>query len=187
MIKKNFIAIFVLTSLVSLTSCKNNDKFKIEKGKVGQINTQTKINDLKEIFKKDSVAIFFSGEASSDNYFRDEDKYFIYEKGGNHLLTIIPKEQQDSSSTIKSIEIHDKRFTTKEGLNLDLNFSQINVENSLRVESTLFSITLFLDELNATMTIDKEELGLKDFSIQKVSLEQIPDLAKIKSFVIWFD
>ena len=44
MIKKNFIAIFVLTSLVSLTSCKNNDKFKIEKGKVGQINTQTKIN-----------------------------------------------------------------------------------------------------------------------------------------------
>jgi hypothetical protein len=37
------------------------------------------------------------------------------------------------------------------------------------------------------MTIDKEELGLKDFSIQKVSLEQIPDLAKIKSFVIWFD
>lgn len=187
MIKKNFTAIFVLASLVSLTSCKNNDKFKVEKGIVGKITTQTKINELKEIFKKDSVATFLSGEASSDNYFRDEDKYFIYEKGGIHLLTIIPKEQQDSLSTIKSIEIHDKRFTTKEGLNLDSNFSQINVNNTLRVESTLFSVTLFLDELNATMTIGKEELGLRDFTIQQVSLEQIPDLAKIKSFVIWFD
>ena len=43
-----------------------------------------------------------------------------------------------------------------------------------------------MDELNATIAIDKEELGLRDFSTQKVSLEQIPDLAKMKSFVVWF-
>lgn len=187
MIKNNFVAILVLAGLISLTSCKNNDKFIVEKGKVGKINTKTHINELKKIFEKDSIVTDLSGKASGDDYFREEDKYFIFEKGGNHLLTIVPKEPQDSLSTIKSIEIHDKRFTTKEGLNLDSNFSKINVNNALRVESTLFSVTLFLDELNATMTIDKEELGLKDFTIQKVSLEQIPDLAKIKSFIIWFD
>jgi len=187
MIKKNFIAIFVLARLVSLTSCKNNDKFKIEKGKVGKITTKTKVNELKQIFEKDSIVTILSGKESTDNFFKEEDEYLIYEKGGIHLLTIIPKEQQDSLSTIKSIEIHDKRFVTKSGLNLESNFSQINVDNALRVESTLFSVTLFLDELNATITIDKEELGLKEVGIQNVSLEQIPDLAKIKSFVIWFD
>ena len=48
-------------------------------------------------------------------------------------------------------------------------------------------MTLFLDELNATITIDKEELGIKDIITQKISLEQIPDLAKIKSFIVWFN
>ena len=52
---------------------------------------------------------------------------------------------------------------------------------------TLRSVTLFVDELNATMAIDKSELGLSSFSSQKVSLAQIPDLAKIKSFVVWFN
>jgi hypothetical protein len=56
-----------------------------------------------------------------------------------------------------------------------------------RVETTLTSATLFLDDLNTTIAIDKEELGLRDFTTQKVSLEQIPDLAKMKSFIVWFN
>ena len=111
----------------------------------------------------------------------------IFEKGGKHLLTVVPKEQLDSTSTIKSIEIHDPRFKTEDGISLRSSFSEINAFNNLRPESTLQSVTLFLDTLNATLTIDKEELGLSNFSTQKVSLEQIPDLAKIKSFVIWFN
>ena len=55
-----------------------------------------------------------------------------------------------------------------------------------KIESTLLSATLFIDELNATIVIDKEELGLRDYAIQKISVEQIPDLAKMKSFIIWF-
>jgi hypothetical protein len=56
-----------------------------------------------------------------------------------------------------------------------------------RVETTLTSATLFLDDLNTTIAIDKEELGLRDFTTQKVTLEQIPDLAKMKSFIVWFN
>ncbi len=187
MIKKNFLVVVVLASLLSLMSCSNNDKFEIEKGKVGKITPKTTIKDFKEIFKKDSIASELSEKESEDSYFQEEDKYFIYEKGGTLLLTITPKEHDDSLSTIKSIEIHDKRFVTKNDLNLSSTFAEVNANHTLRVESTLLSVTLFLDDLNATMTIDKEELGLQDFSVQKVSLEQIPDLAKIKSFVIWFD
>jgi hypothetical protein len=46
---------------------------------------------------------------------------------------------------------------------------------------------LFIDELNSTIAIDKEELGLKQIITQKVSLDQIPDLAKMKSFIVWFN
>lgn len=187
MIKNNSFVIFAFLICIGFISCNNTDKFVIEKGKVGAITTSTTVQDLEKIFKNDSIVVNYSEGALGNNYFQDDDKYLIFEKGGKQLLTIVPKEQLDSTSVIKSIEIHDPRFETKEGLNLNSNFSQINANNQLRVESTLRSVTLFLDELNATITIDKDELGLRDFSIQKVSLEQIPDLAKIKSFVIWFD
>ena len=187
MIKKNYLSILVVVFSLFIISCSNDGKFKIEKGKVGLLNKTTTIADLKTIFKKDSIVENLSEGALGDNYFQDDDEYLIFEKGGKHLLTIVPNEQLDSTSTIKSIQIHDVRFKTKEGINLNSSFSEINAANRLRPESTLRSVTLFVDELNATMAIDKSELGLSSFSSQKVSLAQIPDLAKIKSFVVWFN
>lgn len=182
------IVLYSLASILFLVGCNNHSKYVIEKGKVGNITTETKINDLEALFPKDSIVSTLSEGALGDDYFQDEDNYKIYEKGGKHLLTIVPKEQLDSTSTIKSIEIHDNRFHTKNNVNLNSNFSEINANaTKIRVESTLRSVTLFLDEINATIAIDKEELGLRDFSTQNVTLEQIPDLARMKSFVIWFD
>ncbi len=184
-INQLFIFSLIFTFLIS---CSNSNKFTVDKGKIGDITSKTTIKDLKNIFSKDSIVSTLSEGALGDNYFQDDDKYKIYEKGGKHLLTIIPKEQLDSTSTIKSIEIHDSRFHTKENISLNSNFSEINAfNNKIRVESTLQSVTLFLDDINATIAINKEELGLSSFSPQKVSLEQIPDLARMKSFVIWFD
>ncbi|PQJ78431.1 hypothetical protein [Polaribacter porphyrae] len=183
--KINLPILFIL--LVSVISCSDNNKFKIQKGKVGLITTKTTIKDLHTIFENDSIVSNLSEGALGDNYFQDDDEHLIYEKGGKHLLTIVPKEQLDSTSTIKSIEIHDARFKTETGINILSTFSEINATNNLRPESTLKSVTLFVDELNATIAIDKEELGLRNFSAQKVSLEQIPDLARMKSFVIWFN
>lgn len=185
MTKKTLLPLFIASLLI--LSCTDSNKFKIEKGKVGLLTTTTTVKELGTIFKNDSLVKHLSEGALGDNYFQDDDKYLVYEKGGKHLLTIVPTEQLDSTSTIKSIEIHDDRYKTINGITLKSNFSEINAINRVRPESTLQSVTLFLDELNATIAIDKEELGLRDFSTQKVSLEQIPDLAKMKSFVIWFD
>ena len=139
-------------------------------------------------FKNDSIVKVLSEGAKGDNYFQEDDKYYIFEKGGKHLLTIVPKEQLDSTSTIKSIEIFDQRFKTKSGLNINSTFQEINTNNKVnKVETSFTSATLFLDELNATIAIDKEELGLKEFSTEKVNIDQIPDLAKMKSFTIWFN
>lgn len=185
MIRRNILPI-IITAILFI-GCNNHNEFIIEKGKVGRVTKKTTVKELGKIFENDSIVANLSEGALGDNYFQDDDKYHIFEKGGKHLLTIIPKEQLDSTSTIKSIEIFDARYHTIDNINLNSNFSEINANNSLRPESTLQSVTLFLDELNATIAIDKEELGLRDFSTQKVSLEQIPDLAKMKSFVVWFN
>lgn len=188
MIKKNILSITALVFSLLIISCNNNNKFKVEKGKVGFLTQKTMVMELGEIFKKDSIVKNLSEGSTGDNYLQDDDEYLVFEKGGKHLLTIIPKEQLDSTSTIKSIEIHDTRFITKTGITIDSNFSEVNSNNLInRVESSLSSATLFIDELNSTIAIDKEELGLKQIITKKVSLDQIPDLAKMKSFIVWFN
>ncbi|KAB1153601.1 hypothetical protein F7018_16150 [Tenacibaculum aiptasiae] len=165
-----------------------NSKYDISKGKVGKLTTKTTMQEVEKIFENDSVVKVLSEGAKGNNMFNEDDKYMIYEKGGKHLLTIIPQEQLDSTSTIKSIEFFDSRFKTKSGLNISSTFQEINANNTVnKVESSFSSATLFIDDLNATIAIDKEDLGLKEFSTQRVTKEQIPDLAKIKSFTIWFN
>jgi len=181
---KSLIIVFI--SIVFI-QC-GNGKYEIAKGKVGKITTETKIKDIETIFAKDSVVKVLSEGIKGNNYLQDEDEYLIYEKGGKHLLTIVPKEQLDDASTLKSVEIFDARYKTVNGLTINSNFGEINANAQInKVETSILSATLFIDELNATFVIDKEELGLKGFSHQKVSLAQIPDLAKTKSFVVWFN
>ena len=183
--KKSTYHILVLLAVTIFFSCSNSQKFSIEKGKVGYLNSSTLINELPDIFKNDSIVSNLSEGALGDNYFQDDDEYLIYNKKGKHLLTIVPKEQLDSSSSIKSIQVFDDRFITKSGLNIRTTFSDIRANNTIdKIESSFSSATLFIDELNVTIAIDKQELGLKAFSNQKVTLEQIPDLAKMKSFIV---
>jgi len=163
-------------------------KFEVAKGKVGAITAETTVKDLDKIFEKDSIVKILSEGVKGSNYFQDDDEYIIYEKGGKHLLTIVPKEQLDDTSTLKSIEIFDNRYKTETGITTNSNYGQINANVKVsKVELSIMSATLFVDTLNATFAIDKEELGLKGFNMKKVTLDQIPDLAKTKSFVIWFN
>ena len=83
-----------------IVGCANGD-FEIKKGKVGQITTKTTMNDLAQLFANDSIVKNLSEGATGSNYLQDDDEYLIFEKGGKHLLTIVPKEQLDSTSTIK--------------------------------------------------------------------------------------
>jgi hypothetical protein len=186
---KNILRLFGIGVITLLfIQCGNSNKFKMSKGKVGTLTTVTTISDLTKIFESDSIVKNLSEGSLGDNYFQDDDEYLIYEKGGKHLLTIVPKEQLDATSTIKSIQIFDDRYKTVSGITLNSIFEDIHLNNRItKVETSLSSATLFIDDLNVTITLDKEDLGLKNFSTQKVSLEQIPGLAKVKTFVVWFN
>ena len=49
--KKNIYHILILFAIAIFFSCSNSEKFSIEKGKVGYLNSTTLINELPDIFK----------------------------------------------------------------------------------------------------------------------------------------
>jgi hypothetical protein len=186
MIKNILILVGVITVLFS---CTKNNEFLIEKGRVGPVTKTTKIKDLERVFQKDSIVPILKkadSEEEQESYFKGDDKYLIYEKGGKHLLTIIPMEETDSS-TIKSVEIFDNRYKTKKGISLYSPYKDINIAYNLSITNTILSAHIDIDELNATMSIDKNDIGINEFNRDEIKPDQIPDLAKIKHFTIWFN
>ncbi len=181
----------VLLVLFLFIACAKENQYLVEKGKVGYLNTETVMQDLTSIFANDSIVSNLSKDSAENEnllFYTAKDEYIIYSKKGKKLLEIIPNMLNDSMSKIKSIQIFDSKFKTDKGISLLSTFKDIN-ENYLinNVETTLTSATLFIDELNATIAIDKNELGINRFSREEVSINQIPDFAKIKYFTIWFN
>lgn len=185
--------IYLAVILVSLffVQCTNENAFLIKKNNVGLISSTDKVSDIEIIFANDSVVSHLNEGALGDGeskFSGNNDEYLIYSKEGIHLLTLVPKTSQDSSSTIKYVDVFDTRFMTDKKLSLKSEFKDVNMNYMInKVESTLSSATLYIDELNATIAIDKSELGLDPFSVKKVQIEQIPEMAKLKSMTIWFD
>ncbi|PCH75670.1 MAG: hypothetical protein COB98_08580 [Flavobacteriaceae bacterium] len=182
---------FIIAAIL-FVQCNGNKSFEISKGQVGNIHAGTTVQELDALFASDSlVKILSEGDLGDEasQYFAEDDQYFVFSKvEKKKLLEIEPVTQHDSLSTIKSIQIFDPRFKTVNGIGLHSTFEEINANCKInKVETTFTSAILFIDELNATIVIDKSELGIKDFSLQKVTLDQIPNLAKVKYFTVWFD
>ena len=190
LVYKKYVVLVVLVSFLFI-QCSNYSSFIIEKGTVGAINNDTKISELAIIFKNDSIVskLFDSIENSNQNVFSNEDdEYLIYSKNGDKLLEISAEDLSNQTSKIKSVQIFNSNYKTSKGISLKSTFKDINEHYLInKVETTLTSATLFIDELNATIAIDKKDLGLNSFSREPISVEQIPDNAKVKYFTIWFN
>ena len=186
---KKITYLFLVLFLLIQCSTKN-DQFLIEKGRVGLLTKETMIKDLNSICEKDSIiALLYADKEIDKKLFSVEnDEYLIYSNTGKILLEIVPTNLNDPSSGIKSIQIFDNNYKTSKGISLQSTYKDINENYKVnKVETTLTSATLFIDELNATISVDKKDLGLNGFSRAEVTVDQIPDSAKIKYFTIWFN
>jgi hypothetical protein len=186
---KNILSILLVSLL--FVQCTKENRYLIEKGKVGYLSKETTVLELNTIFESDSIVSNLPSNNSNNGeklFTVGDDEYEIFSIKGEKLLQISPVAHNDSLSKIKSIQIFDRNYKTDKGISLQSTFKDIN-ENYLvnKVETTLTSATLFIDELNATISIDKKDLGLSSFSRDEVSIDQIPDIAKIKYFTIWFN
>ena len=89
--------------------------------------------------------------------------------------------------TIKTVQVFDERYTTEEGINLNSTYKDITEAYEIsRIETLISSIVIFVDDINAYFTIDRDELpGELRFNMDaKVTGAEIPNDAKIKYFMI---
>jgi len=186
-ILKTIVILFISVLFAQCT----DTTFLIEKNRVGKVSNKNVISDIETLFANDSVVKHLSEGAmggEDTKYLQDEDEYLIYSKDGKHLLTIVPSVQHDSTSKIKYVEVIDSQFKTQKNLSLLTPFKEINSKYMIdKVETSLSSAILYIDELNTTISMSKKDIGINPFDRNKVVLEQIPDMTKIDHFTVWFD
>lgn len=184
--KKVFLAVI---ALVVFMSCSKQENYQIGLNKVGAISENTTIKDLKTIFKNDSIVSRLSegGFGYENPYILDEDTHLIFEKGGNLLLSITPVTALDSLSKIKSVTLFDEKYKTDKNLTVHSTFNDLNVGHHIgKIEATFQLATVFVDDINATITLDKKTIGLKTFDLGTVDKSQIPNETPFTSFTVWF-
>lgn len=179
--KKAYLIIF---SLFFIFACgRDNDEFLIDVNRVGPLTKEIKINQLDSVFRNDSIVRNTSGS----KFLNATSDIEIFDKDGTPLLILEPVQQFDSTSTVGYIQILDPRFETSKGLSTKSTFGDVVEKYSIsRIENTLNSAVVFIDELNLYLTIDKKELpaGLRYDTDTRITASQIPDDAKIKFFMI---
>lgn len=176
--------LFLSGAILILLGCGNeSDPFLIDNTRVGQLTKEVRINQLDSIFENDSIVRNIEG----NEFLNSTNDIEIFDKDGSPLLILEPVQRFDSTSTIGYIQILDPKYETREGLNVNSTFGDV-VENYKisRIENTLNSAVVFIDELNLYLTIDKKELPdeLRYDTNTKIRPSQIPDDAKIKYFMI---
>ena len=148
---------------------------------MGDINKNTTQAELDIMFEKDSIVKL----PENGTLFN---KYKIYNKSGDQLLTIKFAIKRDSIKGVDNIKIFDKTYKTKKGISTASTFKDVLDQYSInKVEPFIASVIISIDELNASIALDKKELKINEFDMRKVSKDQIPDMAKIQYITLWFD
>lgn len=176
----------VLLTLVCiyLTSCETKvDPFLIQKDRIGKLYKTTIVKELDSIFAKDSL-VKRIGEG--DYMQAGNDKYLVFEKRGKHIFTLIPQQQHDENEKIQTIQIHDARYKTENGISLKSTFKDIREQYKIKnIYNTMKNLVITVNG-EAYFTIDKKELpeDLRYDMSLNIEQVQIPDAAKIKQFMI---
>jgi hypothetical protein len=181
---------YLITSLIFIfaLSCARHDDKIISKDKVGKITSETKISDIGNLFKRDSIAVHKSqsGEAATTKFLKEDDTYQIYSRQGKLLLTVTPVENGNPDAKIKSVEVSSGDYHTEAGLNIHAPFKDFANRYTLELTPALSSVMVEVKELDATFLVrlknpNPDLLGNKD-----ALLQSIPDMADIEHFTLWF-
>ena len=176
---KKLIAVLVMTIL--LMGCGQGEDMLITKSQLGKINKNTSIAELDKMFKNDSVEKF---TANSD-LIRE---YRVFEKGGKQNLIFIPLKQNDSIKGLELVKIYSDIYTTEKGISTSSTFGEISGNYTInKIEPSFSAAILFVDEINATISLDKKDLNLDEFDMRPILEGQIPDEASVSYITLWFE
>lgn len=174
----------IIASTILFSSCsKTQNPFEISKQHVGLLTDSTQVKHLESIYPNDSVVKHVGG----DEFIGNINTIEIFEKGGKQLLSLTPRYVLDSTSTIRSVRFLDDRFKTDKNISTLSTFKDIQEHYKIsRISNLINSIVIGVDAINASFTIDKEELpaNLRFDMDLKFETTHIPDDAKVKYFFV---
>ncbi|MGY6647449.1 hypothetical protein [Wenyingzhuangia sp. IMCC45574] len=185
---KRFLLLFLLTTV--LFSCATKEDTTIALNKVGVLTNTTTIDKLEQLFVNDSiVSRLTEGEFGSNSiYVHDDDTHLVYKKGGELLLSISPVNQLDSVSKVKSITVLSDVYKTGAGVGISSTFKDLNIQHNIeKLEATFHLVTVFVKDINATFTMEKQAVGVNDFTLGEIDKSQIPENATFTSMTIWME
>ncbi|MCA0133787.1 hypothetical protein [Winogradskyella alexanderae] len=183
---KNTYIVLILCALLAVSCSKENapDPFLISKHQIGLLTDSTQVKELDAIFANDSVVRYVAG----DEFAGSVNSIEIFEKGGKKLLDLTPREALDSTSVVSSISILDSRFKTKKDISVTSTFKAINEAYNISKIDRLIdnSLVVSVNEINASFTIDKNDLptALRFSTETSIDPIQIPGPTKITYFII---
>ncbi|MBD0832355.1 hypothetical protein [Aestuariibaculum sediminum] len=180
--KKIILSISVLSLL--FTGCnKTQDPFEISKQHVGLLTDSTLVKNLKTVFLNDSI-----NEVINDNGFLGIGKSIeVFDNSGKKLLILNPEYKPDTTAVVKSVQIIDPRFKTEKDITTQSTFKDISSNYKIsRIDNLINSVVVTVNEINASFTIDKQELPANIRFDMDLDIEamHIPENAKIKYFFI---
>lgn len=181
-----YILCLVIFTFLMIGCKKEQDPFSIDKQNVGLLTDSTQVKDLELVFPNDSIVNF----KQDGEFTNDTNEIEIFEKGGKKLLVLETSQPMDSTAVIKSVQIMDSRYKTSKNITTLSTFKDINDNYKIsKITNLLSSVVVFVDEINASFTIDKKELPAElrfdmNITIEKI---QIPEKAKIKFFFVYWD
>lgn len=172
--------VFVLLLAAFAMSCGTDKMSKtIEKNHLGDINKDTSLEELDLLFKGDSIEKFPEGEEIVR-------EFRVFDAQGKPSLVILPFVENDTVKGIELIKIYDASYTTEKGISTASTFKEIADQYSIsKIEPAFTAAVLFIDELNATISLNKKDLNLDEFDMRPIVQEQIPDLARVNYITLW--
>lgn len=182
----------LLIMLLVLTSCEKDNKYIIAKNQLGNLNNSTKIHQIESLLQSDSVVKVspknaYGGAISSAV---GEVKVFNASAPVEQILSIKPHGALDSLSHIKSIRILSDRYKTKNGITIGSSFAEVKKHHNIDdIQSSLKSIIISLEDLNAFVSFDRKVLpGEVRFDLEAdIKSTMIPNDAKINRFWLNFE
>lgn len=177
----------LLCFMFVLTQCEQKPKdttFLITKSSIGKLDKSSLVRDLEVIYEQDSIV----KDTAKLSVGFGAKKIDIYEKGGNHLVTLTPS--SDSIATIENVHIKDPRFKTEMGIGLHSTFKEIKDKYEIgKILTSTKNVVIFIKNSDLYFTIDKEELpsSLRYASSVNIEAVQIPDAAKIKYMMLGWE
>lgn len=171
---------WLLVLSIFFIQCGHDSATLILKNQLGDVKKSTSIDELDKIFANDSIEKYPEDAALRE--------YRVFGINGKLDLVFVPLIENDSIKGLDLVKIYSTRYNTEKGISTASSFKDIADNYSInKIEPSFSAAILFIDELNATISINKKDLGLDEFDMSDIQQGQIPDEASIKYITLWFE